>query len=53
MLEIRLEHRQIYQAIAQRNPDLAQQTIREHLTASKARVVKELEIINRNESVKS
>lgn len=53
VLEIRLEHRQIYQAIAQRNPDLAQKTIREHLTASKARVVKELEIINSNESVTS
>ena len=53
VLEIRLEHRQIYQAIVQRNPDLAQKTIREHLAASKARVVKELEIINRNESATS
>lgn len=53
VLEIRLEHRQIYQAIAQRNPDLAQKTIREHLIASKARVVKELEIINSNESITS
>jgi DNA-binding GntR family transcriptional regulator len=53
VLEIRLEHRQIYQAIAQRNPDLAQKTIREHLTASKTRVVKELEIISSNESATS
>ena len=48
VLEIRFEHRQVYEAIAQRNPDLAQKIIREHLTASKARVVKELEIINSN-----
>ena len=46
VLEIRLEHREIYQAIASKDPDLAQTTIREHLTASKARVVRELEIIN-------
>ena len=46
VLEIRLEHRQIYEAIASKNIDLAQTTIREHLIASKARVVRELEIIN-------
>ena len=50
VLEIRLEHRQIYEAIALRNPDLAKTTIREHLTASKARVVRELEIINEVET---
>ena len=46
VLEIRSEHRQIYEAIASGNPDLAQTTIRKHLIASKARVVRELEIIN-------
>lgn len=46
VLEIRLEHRKIYQAIIQKDPDLARTTIREHLVASKARVVRELEIIN-------
>ena len=51
VLEIRLEHRQIYQAIAQKNSELAQKTITEHLIASKARVVRELEIINQAESL--
>lgn len=46
VLEIRLEHRQVYQAVALKDSDQAQATIKEHLTASKARVVKELEIIN-------
>lgn len=46
VLEIRLEHREVYQAIALKNVDLAQSTIRKHLIASKARVVKEMEIIN-------
>ncbi|GAB4525296.1 MAG: GntR family transcriptional regulator [Pleurocapsa sp.] len=46
VLEIRLEHRQIYEAIALQDSDLAQTRIKEHLIASQARVVKELEIIN-------
>ena len=46
VLEIRLEHRQIYEAIALQDSDSAQTTIKEHLIASKARVVRELEIIN-------
>ena len=50
VLEIRLEHREVYQAIALKNVDLAQSTIKEHLIASKARVVKELKIINNSES---
>ncbi|MGL5077677.1 MAG: FCD domain-containing protein, partial [Waterburya sp.] len=49
VLEIRLEHRQIYEAIASRNTDVAQKTIQDHLTASKNRVVRELEIINQNQ----
>ncbi|MGF1482222.1 MAG: GntR family transcriptional regulator [Cyanophyceae cyanobacterium] len=43
VLEIRLEHRQIYEAIATRNPEYARKTIKEHLSASKVRVVRELE----------
>ncbi|MCC0178026.1 GntR family transcriptional regulator [Waterburya agarophytonicola K14] len=39
VLEIRLEHREVYQTIALKNVDLARSTIREHLIASKARVV--------------
>ena len=46
VLEIRLEHREVYQAIALKKPDLARSTVKEHLIASKARVVKELKIIN-------
>ncbi|WP_319422825.1 GntR family transcriptional regulator [Pleurocapsa sp. FMAR1] len=49
VLEIRLEHRQVYNAIAEKNSDLAQATIKEHLIASKARVVRELEAINNPE----
>ncbi|MEM8832227.1 MAG: GntR family transcriptional regulator [Cyanobacteria bacterium P01_G01_bin.19] len=45
VLEIRLEHREIYEAIALRDSDLARATIKLHLMSSKARVVKELEII--------
>jgi DNA-binding GntR family transcriptional regulator len=50
VLEIRLEHRQVYEAIALKNLDLAQKTIKEHLIASKARVACELKIINQTES---
>ena len=46
VLEIRLEHQQIYEAIANKNSDLAKATIKLHLMSSKARVVKELEIIH-------
>ena len=51
VLEIRLEHRQVYEAIANRNVELARQMTIQHLTASKARVVRELEIINNASSV--
>ncbi len=43
VLEIRIEHRQIYAAIAQRQPEAALNAIQEHLLASKARVMKELQ----------
>ncbi len=42
VLEIRLEHRQIYDAIAKRDADTAIQMIEAHLTASKHRVLREL-----------
>ena len=50
VLEIRLEHRQIFEAIANRNVDLAKKSIEQHLTASKARVVGEMEIMNSQET---
>ena len=50
VLEIRLEHRQVYEAIADKNVELARETVKEHLTASKARVVRELKIINNIQS---
>jgi DNA-binding GntR family transcriptional regulator len=43
VLEIRSEHRQIFEAIAQRNTETAVQAIQDHLVASKARVVQEVE----------
>jgi DNA-binding GntR family transcriptional regulator len=43
VLEIRTEHQLLYEAIAQRDIEAATQKIRNHLTASKARVVQELE----------
>ena len=46
VLEIRTEHRQVYNAIARRNVEQAIDLISNHLWASKKRVVKELENIN-------
>jgi DNA-binding GntR family transcriptional regulator len=43
VLEIRSEHRQIFEAIAQRNAEVAVQAIHDHLVASKTRVVQEVE----------
>lgn len=43
VLDIRLEHRQIYQAIATRNSEVAITAIKGHLSASKARVIQEIE----------
>ncbi|MEE3719377.1 GntR family transcriptional regulator [Tumidithrix elongata RA019] len=45
VLEIRQEHRQIYEAIAQRDAQSAKDTICGHLTNSKARVVRAVEIL--------
>ncbi|MEM9163777.1 MAG: GntR family transcriptional regulator [Cyanobacteria bacterium P01_F01_bin.4] len=46
VLEIRLEHRQIYEAIAQREAAAATKAIRSHLLASKTRVVEEIQSFN-------
>lgn len=43
VLEIRQEHRQIYSAIADRNTDQAVNTIVSHLSASRDRVIREIE----------
>jgi DNA-binding GntR family transcriptional regulator len=43
VLEIRIEHRQIYEAIAQRDAAAATAAIQNHLIASKARVVQEVQ----------
>lgn len=45
VLEIRSEHRQIYQAIAQRDAPFASNAIQAHLTASKTRVIKNIKDI--------
>jgi DNA-binding GntR family transcriptional regulator len=43
VLEIRTEHRKIYDAIAKRDTERARDAIEHHLSASKARVVQEIE----------
>lgn len=43
VLEIRTEHRQIYEPVRDRNPQAAVKAVKEHLTASKERVIKEVE----------
>jgi DNA-binding GntR family transcriptional regulator len=43
VLEIRIEHRQIYEAITHRQVESAEEAIRSHLLASKDRVVGELQ----------
>jgi DNA-binding GntR family transcriptional regulator len=47
VLEIRGEHRQIFNAIAQRDADSAVQAIHQHLAASKQRVIQEVQNIQR------
>ncbi|MDA0266941.1 MAG: GntR family transcriptional regulator [Cyanobacteria bacterium] len=46
VLDIRLEHRQIYEAIAQRDAATATEAVRFHLLASKARVVQEIQSLH-------
>ena len=43
VLDIKLEHRQVYEAIAQKDAAIAIASIQLHLLASKARVVKEIQ----------
>lgn len=43
VLEVCVEHRQIYDAIAHRDADRAVQAVKTHLNAAKARVVQEIE----------
>ncbi|MBE9181167.1 GntR family transcriptional regulator [Oculatella sp. LEGE 06141] len=43
VLDVRVEHQQIYEAIAHRDARAATQEIQHHLSASKARVLQELE----------
>ncbi|MEA5463499.1 GntR family transcriptional regulator [Leptothoe sp. PORK10 BA2] len=43
VLDIKLEHRQVYEAIAQKDADLAIASIQLHLLASKTRVVREIQ----------
>ena len=45
VLEIRSEHRCIYQAVSEQNAAAAAQAMKEHLIASKARVIKEIQEI--------
>ncbi|MEC4893642.1 MAG: GntR family transcriptional regulator [Oscillatoria sp. PMC 1051.18] len=45
VLEIRAEHRRIYEVIAQRSPETAVEAIKDHLLAAKARVIQEMENI--------
>lgn len=51
VLEIRQEHRQIYEAIARRQVGEATQAIQFHLTSSKVRVVQEIENLQRKSDV--
>jgi DNA-binding GntR family transcriptional regulator len=43
VLEIRTEHRLIYEPVRSRNPEAAVQAIKKHLTASKERVIREVQ----------
>jgi DNA-binding GntR family transcriptional regulator len=49
VLEIRNEHRRIYQAVIEQNAAAASQAMIEHLIASKARVIKEIEEIEQHQ----
>lgn len=51
VLEIRTEHRQIYEAVEARNPDAAIQAMKDHLVASKERVVCEMQNLQQNSGI--
>jgi len=50
VLEVRVEHYRIYEAIVQRDPRLASQCMSEHLVASKARVIAEVQQLQEQQS---
>ncbi len=51
VLEVRWEHRQIYDAILDRDADRAVKAVQEHLIASQSRVVSELEQIQQSQNI--
>jgi DNA-binding GntR family transcriptional regulator len=51
VLEIRVEHRQVYEALVQRDAEAAQDAIKRHLVASKARVIQEIQQLAEDDSV--
>lgn len=46
VMEIRSEHRQIYEAIVQKNPERALEALTNHLLSSQVRVIREIEQIS-------
>ena len=50
VLEIRTEHRQIYQPVRDRNSEAAVMAIQAHLNASKQRVIREVQQLEQNEA---
>jgi DNA-binding GntR family transcriptional regulator len=51
VLEIRVEHRQVYEALVQRDAEAAQDAIKRHLISSKARVIQEIQQLAKDDSV--
>lgn len=51
VLEIRTEHRRIYEAVRSRNSEVATQTIKDHLVAAKARVVSEMQNLQQDSGI--
>jgi DNA-binding GntR family transcriptional regulator len=51
VLEIRVEHRQVYEALVQGDADTARYAIKSHLVASKARVIQEIQQLAKADSV--
>lgn len=51
VLEIRTEHRRIYEAVQARNTDAATQAIKAHLVASKERVVREMKNLQQTRGI--
>jgi len=51
VLEIRTEHRRIYEAVQARNPDAAIQAIKAHLVASKERVAREMQNLQQSSGI--